>query len=268
MPRWLTTLLVLLILIVFVFPNPASAGTTAGNAIDSLVVFVRSVGNELGGTLTASEASSGGSASGGSGSAQAHPTGGIASGDGSYRTAPVDLSAVRASMVVPPAPGGVSAGTAAEGTLPQSRPVQLHIPAIGVSAGFVRLGLEPDGTMEVPKSAHEAGWYRGAPTPGARGPAVVTAHVDWLHEKGVFHDLGRVRPGDEVTVDRTDGAAAVFGVTRIEQYPKSQFPIEDVYGDTDGAELRLITCGGHFDHATHSYSDNVVVYARMVRVCS
>jgi hypothetical protein len=264
MPRWLTGLLVLLLILVFIVPNPAAAGNTAGNWIDSLVVFVRSAGNEVGGTLTASQGSSGGG-SGGSGSARTAPYGGVASGDGSYRMAPVDLSAVQAVVAPPPAPGG-ALDTAAEGTLPQSRPVKLQIPAIGVSVGFVSLGLQPDGTMEVPNSAHQAGWYRGASTPGARGPAVVTAHVDWLQEKGVFHDLARVRPGDEVTVDRTDGATAVFGVTRIEQYPKSQFPADEVYGDTDGAELRLITCGGHFDHATHSYSDNVVVYARMVRV--
>jgi LPXTG-site transpeptidase (sortase) family protein len=120
--------------------------------------------------------------------------------------------------------------------------------------------------MEVPKTARTAGWYRGAPTPGERGPAVVTAHVDWLQEKGVFHDLGRVRPGDVVTVDRADGIATVFRVTRTEQYPKSRFPSQEVYGDTDGAELRLITCGGSFDQAARSYRDNLVVYARMVGV--
>jgi hypothetical protein len=55
-------------------------------------------------------------------------------------------------------------------------------------------------------------------------------------------------------------------VTRTEQYPKSRFPSQEVYGDTDGAELRLITCGGSFDQAARSYRDNLVVYARMVGV--
>ncbi len=35
-----------------------------------------------------------------------------------------------------------------------------------------------------------------------------------------------------------------------------------MYGDTEGAELRLITCGGEFDEKSRSYRDNVVVYAR------
>ena len=270
MPRWLTTFLVLLILFAFVLPNPARAGNATGNAIDSMVVFFRSAGNELSDTVALSEGSgdlSGEASSGGtSGSASTrNPNGGVPSGDGTYRTAPVDLAAVQA--LAPPQPdGGGSVDTGGEASLRHSPPVQLHIPTLGVSTGFVGLGLQPDGTLEVPDTAHQAGWYRDAPTPGARGTAVVTAHVDWQQEKGVFHDLGLMRPGDELTVDRADGAAAVFRVTRIAEYAKSQFPTDEVYGAADDAELRLITCSGRFDDATHSYSDNLVVYARMVRV--
>ena len=264
MPRWFTTLLVLLILFGFVLPNPVSAGNATGNAIDSMVVFFRSMGNAIGGTATTTERS-GSVASDGSGGVRRYPSGGVASGDGTYRTAPAALAALEAS-VVPATPGNASADAGADGTLPHSRPVQLRIPTIGVSTGFVGLGLESDGTMEVPQAAQTAGWYRESPTPGEQGPAVITAHVDWLQEKGVFHHLERMRPGEEVTVDRSDGVAAVFRVTRIEQYPKSRFPSQEVYGDTDGAEIRLITCGGRFDHAARSYSDNLVVYARMVWV--
>ncbi len=264
MPRWLTGLLVLLILLFLVLPNPVSAGNTTGNAVDSMVVFFRSLANEVGGTVTTSE-SSGGVAGDGSGGVRRYPEGGVASGDGTYQTTPAALAAVHVS-VAPATLGDVSADAVVDGVLPYSRPVQLHIPTIGVSTGFVGLGLESDGTMEVPKAARTAGWYRDAPTPGERGPAVVTAHADWLQEKGVFHNLGRVRPGDEVTIERADGVAAVFRVTRTEQYPKSRFPSQEVYGDTAGAELRLITCGGRFDQAARSYLDNLVVYARMVRV--
>lgn len=265
MPRWLTTLLVLLLLIVFVLPNPASAGNAAGNAVDSLVVFVRSIGNEIGGTVTTSEGTADLSGEA-SGSAQSYPYGAVASGDGTFRTAPAAVVTAPVPVPAPVTSGDASPDVGAEGVLRQSQPLGLQIAAIGVSTGFVGLGLEPDGTLEVPETAQVAGWYRDAPTPGERGTAVVTAHVDWRQEKGVFHDLGRMRPGDELTVDRADGSAVVFRVTRMEEYPKSQFPTEEVYGATDGAELRLITCSGTFDPGAHSYSDNLVVFARMVRV--
>jgi hypothetical protein len=40
-------------------------------------------------------------------------------------------------------------------------------------------------------------------------------------------------------------------------------PTKLVYGNTDHAALRLITCGGPFDSAGH-YRDNVVVLASLV----
>ena len=44
MPRWLWVLTVLILLAVFVLPDPAAAGTAVGNAIDGLVTFFRSFG--------------------------------------------------------------------------------------------------------------------------------------------------------------------------------------------------------------------------------
>jgi hypothetical protein len=196
-----------------------------------------------------------------SGGTATYPSGGVETGDGS---APTVLAA--GPLEAPAPPVGTTTDLGGEATLAHSPPVQLRIPTIGVSTGFVGLGLQPDGSMQVPRYGQVAGWYRNGPTPGQRGPAVVAGHVDWLRQPGVFAELGRVRPGDEIAVDRADRTTAVFRVTRAAQYPKSHFPTQEVYGGTDGAELRLISCGGPFDHAARSYTDNVVVYARMVRV--
>jgi hypothetical protein len=37
-----------------------------------------------------------------------------------------------------------------------------------------------------------------------------------------------------------------------------------VYGNLDHAGLRVITCGGAFDHRARSYVDNIVVFADLV----
>ena len=44
MPRWVVALIVILIIIVFIIPNPAGTGAYIGNAIDALVVFFRNIG--------------------------------------------------------------------------------------------------------------------------------------------------------------------------------------------------------------------------------
>jgi hypothetical protein len=42
------------------------------------------------------------------------------------------------------------------------------------------------------------------------------------------------------------------------------FPTDLGYGPTPLAALRLITCTGSFDRATHNYSDNLIVAAYAV----
>ena len=151
--------------------------------------------------------------------------------------------------------------------LPASTPVHLEVPAIGVSSDLLDLGLQSDGTLEVPPLTKDsrAGWYDGSPTPGALGPAVVLGHVDSAeYGPGVFFDLGDLRPGDEITVTREDGTAAVFAVDRVASFPKDAFPTLEVYGNTDHAALRLITCGGDFDARTRNYVDNIVAFASLI----
>ena len=145
--------------------------------------------------------------------------------------------------------------------LPPSAPVSLSIPAVDVTTDVVPLGLEADGSMEVPQGAALAGWYEQSPTPGEIGPAVLAAHIDWADEPGVFQDIGTLEPGDEVAVTRQDGSVATFRVQRVAEYPKADFPTDIVYGDLDRPGLRLITCGGNFDEESGDYADNVVVFA-------
>lgn len=147
-------------------------------------------------------------------------------------------------------------------------PTRIDVPAIDVSSDLMGLGLQADGTMEVPPGGFPAGWFTGSPVPGELGPAVVAGHVDWDGAPGVFSRLGDLEDDDVVTVTRSDGSASTFRVTDVEQYPKSEFPTEAVYGDIDRPGIRLITCGGEFDSAASSYDDNVVVYADLVSTTS
>lgn len=146
----------------------------------------------------------------------------------------------------------------------RSRPTSISIPSLGVSSSITDLGLQADRTMEVPQDGTSTGWFTGSPTPGELGPSVLAAHVTWDKEPAVFFELGSMREGQRVEVERADGSTAVFEVSDIGQYPKTKFPTDDVYGEVDHAALRLITCGGHFDGETGHHVDNVVVYAELV----
>jgi len=148
--------------------------------------------------------------------------------------------------------------------LPESRPETLEVPSIDVRSGsIVELGLDAAGALDVPGDAVTLGWYGGSPTPGELGPAVLAGHVNYDHVPGIFGRLDEVAPGDQAIVHRADGSTAVFTVYRVEAYPKSAFPTDQVYGDTADAELRLITCGGAFEASSRNYQDNIVAYAKL-----
>ena len=143
-------------------------------------------------------------------------------------------------------------------------PDRVLIPAIGVSAPVVRLGLNPDGTLQVPSVFAEAGWYGGSAVPGSPGPTVIVGHVDSTVGPAVFYRLGDLAPGSVVRLLMGGGARRRFVVTRVAEYPKSAFPTDVVYGSTAAPTLRLITCGGRFDRSTGHYVDNVIVFADLL----
>jgi sortase (surface protein transpeptidase) len=148
--------------------------------------------------------------------------------------------------------------------LPPSPPERVEIPAIGVSSSLVRLGLNPDRTMEVPGEFQVAGWFTGGPQPGQLGLAVIAGHVDSRTGPAVFYRLRELRPGDEVRVVRADRRVVRFKVDSLASYPKQSLPSEAVFGATTAPVLRLITCAGTFDRASRSYRDNLVVSATRV----
>ena len=140
-------------------------------------------------------------------------------------------------------------------------PVRVRVPAIGVDSELLRLGTDAAGALVPPEDHDLAGWFAAGAVPGDVGPAVVAGHVDSVDGPAVFARIDELAPGDVVLVDRADGTTAVFTVTGLGRYPKTDFPTEAVYGPTPRAELRLVTCGGEFDRSARSYLDNVVVTA-------
>jgi sortase (surface protein transpeptidase) len=144
-------------------------------------------------------------------------------------------------------------------------PVSITIPVIDVRSRLLHLGQTKSGALQVPPVTTVAGWFTGSPRPGDIGSSIIVGHVDSVQGPGIFFRLRLMRPGERVYVRQAGGKVAVFRVTGVRHYLKAAFPASAVYGGTPTAQLRLITCGGHFDQATGHYLSNVVVYATLVR---
>lgn len=179
--------------------------------------------------------------------------------------APAGPPSPAAAAYLPPVP---PAGSIFADPLGFSAPLHIQIPAVGIDADLLKVGLGSDGAIGVPPldQAQKAAWYDKGPAPGQSGPAIIDAHVDSSKMKdyrGAFYNLGQVLPGEQINVTRADHTVAVFTVDSVQQAPKDEFPTSRVYGSVSYAALRLITCGGDFDSTKHSYTDNTIVYAHM-----
>ncbi|MEV7424415.1 MULTISPECIES: class F sortase [unclassified Streptomyces] len=177
--------------------------------------------------------------------------------------------------VTPPMPSAAEAFAAGPGhyteaaadPLPPAAPVAVRIPGIEVDAPVLGLGLARDGSLDVPPAGNGnvVSWYKDGAAPGAKGTAIVAGHVDNARGPAVFYALGTLKKGQRVEVARSDGRTAVFTVDAVEVYENADFPDDKVYGNTDRAELRVITCGGGFSAKT-GYQGNVVAYAHLIGV--
>jgi sortase (surface protein transpeptidase) len=169
------------------------------------------------------------------------------------------LKAVHPSTTPVPAPAQFATPLA-----DRSVPLKLSIPAIGLSDSLTTLGLNADGTVQVPTDIQQAGWYKFGPTPGQVGSAVILGHVDSYRGPAVFFKLRNLVAGDLIRVSMTDGATAQFKVTSVAMYLKSAFPTQAVYAAHGGSALQLVTCGGVFNTRTGHYQSNIVVYTSLV----
>lgn len=176
------------------------------------------------------------------------------------------VSAIPSSVGTRPPASPSAAPSATVRPVPAVPPVSIRIPAIGVSAPVMQLGLNSDGTIQVPPLADHnlAGWYKYGPAPGQQGPAIIVGHIDSAAGASVFFNLRNLAKGDRIYVTLVNGHAEDFSVDGLQQVPKTDFPAVSVYGPLAYAGLRLVTCGGMFNPATGSYLSDVIVYAHLV----
>ncbi|WP_062524460.1 class F sortase [Demequina rhizosphaerae] len=180
----------------------------------------------------------------------------------SLTPAGADIPAISAGPVTGPIPVR-RADAAALAEAP--RPARLVVDRLAIDMPVRGVGLEPDGSMELPESAGTAGWFRAAGNPGgglrAGRNAVMAAHVDDAAVGlGPFARLREARAGDRVRVVLSDGGSVVYRVDRVEQTSKREVDLEAVFESPDGA-LVLVTCGGPWDADVRHYEDNVLVWA-------
>lgn len=142
--------------------------------------------------------------------------------------------------------------------------IALRVPRLGVSRPLIRLHVQKDRSLTVPKSFADVGWWSEGPRPGGSGAAIVGGHISSKAGPGAFYNLGKMRVNDLLYVDRADRTTAVFQVRAVKSFSRSNYPNALVYRTTGRSSIHLITCDGLFDPSIGHHVNNLVVFADLV----
>jgi hypothetical protein len=145
------------------------------------------------------------------------------------------------------------------------KPVSFRVPRLGIDTTVEEVGLDDEGAMDVPSNDVNVAWFGLGYRPGMVGSSVIAGHFDRVTgEPAVFYDLNLLEPGDQVMVVDEDGKEQIFSVQEKTEYLTDQFPTGEVFGASDEKILNLITCDGTWDPVNKSYSNRLVVSAKLV----
>lgn len=169
-------------------------------------------------------------------------------------------------------PTGIQAQTSQGNTIsPQKSniasaaiPTHLAIPVLGIDTTIQSVGKDKVGNMDVPSNATEVAWYNLGALPGEAGNAVISGHYDDKKGPAIFYKLGKLKVGDDIRITDTTGVVRLFKVMEAASYPYNKAPLNKIFGFDLHRDLNLITCMGRWNPRTHTYSQRLVVYARLV----
>ena len=133
---------------------------------------------------------------------------------------------------------------------------RLSIPAIGVNAGIIAVGVTKAGHLAIGRSVRDVYRWRDGVLPGQQGSAVLAGHT-WSQGPGVFDNLGRLQPGNLVIIGKNR-----FKVTRVRRVTgMSRAAVAALFSDRGEPRLVLITCGDR-NNLTGVYRTRIIVNAR------
>ena len=174
--------------------------------------------------------------------------------------------AVTAPATVAPAPPQSSSRPAREARayVPESPPVLLEVPTIGLRATVTPWGeqqVAAHGGAVMPSSLWEVAWWTGGGTPGSHAANTVYLYGHTWTAPAVFNRVKELRLGDAVVVTTRAGRLA-YVVEQSFTVAKADLDDHPLVRDAHPGRLLLIGCfreTGREEHTTR----NVVVVAQL-----
>lgn len=145
-------------------------------------------------------------------------------------------------------------------------PRLLTIDKLGVKARVMPLGVTSAHKLKAPNNIYDVGWYNASSQPGEPGAMLMDGHVSSWESDGVFKNIKKLIPGDELTVERGDGQVFRYRVVKSQAYDEAQTDMRAALQPmTEGKNgLNLITCYGRIKPGTSEFEQRLIVFAEQI----
>jgi sortase (surface protein transpeptidase) len=128
----------------------------------------------------------------------------------------------------------------------------------------VKVAIDMNGEMALPRNAYQVAWLDQGPFPGDTNNGVLAGHIRWNHVDGSFGNIQKLVPGDVIVVE-LDGKTWEFRVTWMCLFDFDTPLAEKIMGYTNVPSVTLISCGGVYSWTSHTHNKRVAVRAELIR---
>ena len=115
--------------------------------------------------------------------------------------------------------------------------------------------------MEIPAEPWIVGWWKDGVGVGAgRGTVVLVAHLDSRrYGAGPFVRAKNLSHGDSAVITDVTGVVHRYRVATVDTLLKRSLPYEQLFNQSGGERVVIVTCGGQYNRDAGGWDSNVVV---------
>jgi len=145
----------------------------------------------------------------------------------------------------------------------QDEPRLLKIPSLTVDARIKRVGVSLNGEPIATGNIFDVGWFEASGKPGSPGAVLLNGHVSGPSKDGVFAQLGSLKAGDKVILERGDGKELTYIVQKVQEYSTNAVDMDAATQPLDPTKqgLNLMTTANKFTGRSEQTDKRLVVFA-------
>ena len=179
---------------------------------------------------------------------------------------PIPIAAAKGDTSISEA--DVSAADIDNYSVAPDKPRYILLPTLGIGKTRIYpVGVTKQNILYTPRNINDAAWYNKSVTPGTGyGAVLINAHSGGISKDGVFANLGILKNGDIVKVERGDGKELNYRVVEnqtmsLEEATTSGMKMMMQSADSSKEGLNLITCAGKWIPRLGQFDQRVMIRA-------